>query len=110
VVIAVGHVHTQIPAREKVRELLLAAQRSAREQPGCVEYVFAETLDEPGHFTVIQQWRDQAALDGHYRSSGFTDYQAQIGPYLTRTSDLEVHTVDSTVRPHDPGPIAPGDA
>lgn len=106
-VVALGHVHTQIPARETVRGLLLSAQNSARAEPGCIEYLFAEALDDPGRFVVVQQWRDRAAFDEHYRSPGFLDYQAQIGQYLTRASDLEVYEVGAAVRPTWSGPIGP---
>jgi quinol monooxygenase YgiN len=96
--IALGDIYAQIPSRERVREVMRSTQARIRDEPGCISYSFAETLDDPGHFVVIQQWQDQAALDAHYRSHAFADYQREIGEHLVRSSDLRVHAVDTSVR------------
>jgi quinol monooxygenase YgiN len=103
--IALGDIYAQIPRREDVRELMRVTQARAREQPGCVYYEFAETLDDPGHFVVVAQWRDQAALDQHYRSDAFADYQARIGQHLVRTSELSVHAVQTSLRATSAEPL-----
>jgi len=97
--IALGDIYAQIVHREEVSDLMRSTQEQVRTQPGCDTFVFAEVLDDPGHFVVVQQWRDQAALDAHYRSEPFRNYQAGIAPYLVRESELRVHDVASTVRP-----------
>jgi quinol monooxygenase YgiN len=107
--IALGDVHAQIPERERVRQLMLATQQRARDEPGCISYAFLETLDDPGHFITVQQWRDQAAFDAHYRSPAFADYQAQIGESLVRSSELRVHVVQESYAPFDAGPLGPQD-
>jgi quinol monooxygenase YgiN len=84
-----------------------ATQARVTEAPGCLSYVFAETLDDPGHFLVVQQWRDQRALDEHFRSQAFADYQAQVGESLVRTSELRVHVVQESYAPVDSAPIDP---
>jgi quinol monooxygenase YgiN len=104
-VIALGDIYAQIQRREEARELMRATQARVREQPGCAYFAFAETLDDPGHFVVVEQWRDQAALDDHYRSQTFADYQAQIGQLLVRSSDLREHTVEASARPVDSAAI-----
>jgi quinol monooxygenase YgiN len=105
--VVLGDVYAQVPERDRVRELMLDTQRRVGDEPGCISYVFAETLDEPGHFMTVQQWRDQAALDDHYRSPAFADYQRQIGECLVRTSDLSVHVVQGGFTPYDSGPLGP---
>ena len=108
-VIAFGHVYTQGLARESVRELLASTQLRVREQAGCVSYTFAETVEEPGHFVLVQQWRDRAAMEAHYGSPEQSEFQTQIGPYLTRTSELELYAVEGSLRPFDSEPIAQSD-
>ena len=104
-VIALGDIYAQIQRRDEVRELMRATQERMREEPGCAYYAFAETLDDPGHFVVVQEWSDQAALDDHYRSRAFADYQAQIAQLLVRSSDLRVHAVQTSARPVDSAAI-----
>jgi quinol monooxygenase YgiN len=98
-IVAVGDIYAQIPRRKEVTELMRATQARAREQPGCAYFAFAETLDDPGHFVVVQQWRDRRALDGHYASEVFADYQSRIGPLLVRSSEIQIHEVAASARP-----------
>jgi quinol monooxygenase YgiN len=100
-IIALGDIHAQIPRREEVRELMRVTQARVREQPGCLSYTFAETLDDPGRFVIVQQWRDQEALDGHYRSQAFADYQAGIAHRLVSTSELRLYVVQESLLPVD---------
>jgi quinol monooxygenase YgiN len=103
--IALGDIYAQIERREEVRELMRATQASGREQDGCEYYAFAETLDDPGHFVVVQRWRDRGALDEHYRSPSFADYQARIGPLLVRSSELSLFDAPTGARFVDRDPI-----
>jgi quinol monooxygenase YgiN len=99
VIIAVGDVYAQIPRLEEVRELMRATQEQTRREPGCISYTFAETLDDPGHFVVVQEWRDREALEEHYRSQAFSDYQDQVKALLVRDSELRINRVEESVRP-----------
>jgi quinol monooxygenase YgiN len=103
--IAIGDIYTQVQRRADARELMQATQARMREQPGCDYYAFAEALDDPGHFLVLQQWSDRAALDRHWESDAFRSYQDQIGPHLIRSSELRVHDVRGSARPVDPSAL-----
>jgi quinol monooxygenase YgiN len=99
VIIALGDIYAQISRRDEIRELMRSTQAQVRDEPGCVYYAFAETLDDPGHFVLAQQWRDQAALDEHYRSEAFARYQANVGELLVRDTELRLYAVQESVRP-----------
>jgi len=101
VIVALGDVYAQIPRRAEAEEAMLSAQRDALGQDGCISFAFAEALGEPGHYVVMQRWRDREALEGHFRSEGFFRYQAAITPLLVRESELTLHSVEDAVRPVD---------
>jgi quinol monooxygenase YgiN len=109
VIIALGDIYAQVPRRDEVRKLMRTTQARVREEPGCISYEFAETLDEAGHFLVVQQWRDLAALEEHYRSQAFAAYQEEIGEQLVRTSELRVHVVSESFQPVGSSPTDPRD-
>jgi quinol monooxygenase YgiN len=109
VIVALGDIYAQVPRRDEVMELMRATQARIREQPGCISYEFAAALDEPGHFLVVQQWRDVAALEEHYRSQAFSTYQQQIGEQLVRASELRVHVVSESFQPVGSSPTDPRD-
>ena len=108
-IVGLGDIYAQIPRREDVRELMRRTQASVREQPGCISYTFAETLDDPGHFVVVEQWLDRAALDTHYGSAAFAEYQEKIAGMLVRTSELSLHVVDEGFRTLDSQPSSTQD-
>jgi quinol monooxygenase YgiN len=101
VIVAVADVYVQIPKRAAVEEVMLETELRVREDPGCISFVFAEVVAEPGHFLLVQEWRDQAALDEHYRSAAFADYQAALRGLLARDSEMQVHVSEEDFRPVD---------
>jgi quinol monooxygenase YgiN len=107
VIIALGDVYAGISRRDQARELMRATQDSARSEAGCLYYAFAETLDDPGHFVVVQRWRDRAALDAHYRSPAFSAYQEQVAELLVRDSELSLHTAAESLQPRPAVPLDP---
>jgi quinol monooxygenase YgiN len=103
----VADVHTLVGRRGEVVELLRETQERAREEPGCVAYVFAEVVSDPGHYLAVQEWRDESALQAHYASDAFRDYQSRVTPLLARPSEARIHRVAETLHPADPGPMDP---
>jgi len=91
VIVVLADIHAQIPERPAVREAMTAAQAEARRQDGCVSFVFAETLDDPGHFIAVECWRDADALTAHFRSGSYRAYAAAVAPLLVRDSEVRVY-------------------
>ena len=61
--------------------------------------MFAEVLEDPGHFVVLESWSDQEAIERHYRSPAFADYQRAIARLLVRESEYRMHVVQDTLHP-----------
>ncbi len=60
---AVGYVETRAAAADGGRAALEAYRDATRQQTGCVAVeLFAQT-GRPGHFAVLETWRNQAAFD-----------------------------------------------
>jgi quinol monooxygenase YgiN len=54
-------------------QTMLAASRA---EDGCVTYSYAEDVAEPGLIRVFEVWRDQAALDAHFKSAHMAQWRA----------------------------------
>jgi quinol monooxygenase YgiN len=52
---------------------MLAASRA---EDGCVTYSYGEDIAEPGLIRVFEVWRDQAAIDGHFRAPHMAVWRA----------------------------------
>ena len=106
-VVVVVDVHALVGRAGELVELLRTTQEDARSEPGCVAYACGEVIGDPGHHLVIQEWRDEAALEAHYASASFLRYQHHVGELLARPSEVRLHRVAQTVHLTDPGPVDP---
>ena len=51
-----------------VRDALTELRGHTRAEAGCVRYDLFESAATPGTFVTVEEWSDQAALDGHLAS------------------------------------------
>jgi quinol monooxygenase YgiN len=98
VIVAIGDVRAQIPQRAAVEAAMRRAQTAALEEDGCLSFAFAAALDDPGRYVLVQRWSDLQAMEAHYGSDAFREYQQEIAPLLVRDSELEVHVVEGEAR------------
>jgi quinol monooxygenase YgiN len=96
--------------REELARLLERFERWAAGEPGCRRYVFAAALADPSRFVLLSEWESQEALDAHYRSETFADFQLSLDGLLARPSELTVYSIESAIRPTDTRPMDPRDA
>ena len=109
-VIAVAEMFGISGRRAELMVLLERFERWAAGEPGCRRYVFAAALADPSRFVLFSEWDSQEALDDHYRSEAFTEFQLGLDGLLARPSELTVYSVENAVRPEDTRPMDPRDA
>ncbi|MCG6857277.1 MAG: antibiotic biosynthesis monooxygenase [Salaquimonas sp.] len=59
---------------EKVLPAAAAMAAATRAEDGCITYAFYQDIENPGRFRVYEEWRDQAALDAHFRSPHMAEF------------------------------------
>ena len=96
--------------REELTRLLERFERWAAGEPGCTRYAFAAALADPSRFMLFSEWDSQEALDAHYRSEAFAEFQFSLDGLLARPSELTVYSIESAARPADTRPMDPRDA
>jgi quinol monooxygenase YgiN len=109
-VIAVAEMFGISGRRSELLALLEASERVGAAEPGCRRYTFAATLADPDRFVLLSEWESQAALDAHYRSAAFADFQFGLDGLLARPSEMTVYSVAEAVRPLNTKPMDPRDA
>jgi quinol monooxygenase YgiN len=109
-VIAVAEMFGISGRREELTRLLERFERWAAGEPGCRRYVFAAALADPSRFVLFSEWQSQEALDAHYRSEAFTEFQLSLDGLLARPSESTVYSLETAVRPTDTRPMDPRDA
>jgi quinol monooxygenase YgiN len=109
-VIAVAEMFGISGRRGELTTLLERFERWAAGEPGCRRYVFASALVDPIRYLLFSEWESQEALDEHYRSDAFAEFQLSLEGLLARPSELTIYSAESAVRPTDTRPIDPRDA
>src|SRR5438045_830892 len=64
--------HNLAAARPSMQRMVEAS----RAEPGCLLYVYAEDLFDPGLIHVTEMWADQAALDRHFAAAHLAEWRA----------------------------------
>jgi quinol monooxygenase YgiN len=109
-VIAVAEMFGIGGRRDELATLLQRFEGWAAAQSGCRRYVFTAALADPSRFVLFSEWESQEALDAHYRSEAFAEFQLSLDGLLARPSELTVYSLQSAVRPTDTRPMDPRDA
>lgn len=81
------------PGQEtKVAELFSALAKAARAEPGCAMFLVHRHRDDPSHFFIYEQYRDDAALQTHRETDHFK--QIARGELLKFADRLEGNLYD----------------
>jgi len=69
----------------RLRELLSAALRLSRTEPGCLRFDVYHSTAEPRRFTLVEHWASQEAVDAHRLAEAYTTiYKPQVMPLIDR--------------------------
>ena len=72
------------------QDAMLAASRA---EDGCLTYSYAVDVQDPGLIRVFEAWRDQAAIDAHFKAPHMATWREvwpQFGVYDRQLSLYEV--------------------
>jgi quinol monooxygenase YgiN len=109
-VIAIAEMFGISGRRDELATLLERFGGWAAGETGCRRYIFAATLADPSRFVLVSEWETEEALDAHYRSQAFTDFQLGLDGLLARPSESTVYLAEGAFRPLNTRPMDPRDA
>jgi quinol monooxygenase YgiN len=66
---------TMTPGHEnEVTEMFRKLQAATRQEPGCIAYVAQRSRENPRHYLVYEQYKDESALEEHRNSAHFKKF------------------------------------
>lgn len=68
---------------------------SSRIEVGCLDYHLYESLEEPGHFIMIEHWENQEAINEHNKNLLLLDLFKKIPTYSNKQPTITVSNTDS---------------
>ena len=90
----------RIAAEDRARFFGIATEmcRASRTEDGCLSYRFYEDAEEEGRFVFIEEWRDEEALQAHFRRAHTGAFMGVLPGLLGEPPDALFHTVAATRR------------
>ena len=83
---------------KKVKELekiLHSFVEPTRKEPGCIDYHFHRSDDNPNQFVFYENWRSRKDLDEHLKMPHLKTFWESRMNYLTKDVDLQFFTMQS---------------
>jgi quinol monooxygenase YgiN len=65
--------------------------RLSRAEEGCVAYALYEDVKNQDQVAFIEQWRDQAAIDAHFKAPHFKRLGAELGAYAASKMEINIY-------------------
>ena len=76
-----------------VRDILLALVTPTRQARGCISCDLLHNSADPTDFTLVEEWTDDAALDGHAPPAHVADSSAKLPALLASSPDIQRYRV-----------------
>lgn len=77
----------------RIRDAALAQIRASREEPGCLEYTYADDVETPWVMRVLERWESWQALDAHFARPHMIPWRAALASISVAERNLSAHEV-----------------
>lgn len=94
--IVIGKAGCAPEQREELIELARWMQNESRQEPGCINYGFYESLEDPTEFVAVELWESKEALQTHFAAPSVAGFGAKVSGLLDRAPSVEIHIVERT--------------
>lgn len=84
--------HVDVTMDPKVPVILRALADASRQEPGNLRFDIVQHMMRANHFTVVEGWRNQQALDAHVAALHTRQYRDMIQPMTGSPLDERVYT------------------
>jgi quinol monooxygenase YgiN len=82
------------------REATIENARSSAQEPGVARFDFVQQNEDPGHFTLIEVYRDESAMAAHKETAHYNTWAAKVADHFAEPRTRQVYT---NVYPADAG-------
>jgi quinol monooxygenase YgiN len=84
--------HVDVAPNTQAPELLARLAEASRAEPGNLRFDVVQLVQRANHFTVIEAWRDQAALDSHVAAAPTRTYRDELQPLTGSPLDERLYS------------------
>lgn len=87
------------PANTEVAAPLIATLVEATNaEAGCITYGFTQSITQPGHYSVFEEWADEDALNSHMASAHMGEFLVAAGSLGITGTDISRYDVSTKTK------------
>jgi quinol monooxygenase YgiN len=90
-IVIISHVDVVPQFTQAGVELLKKYRKQSLNQPGAKRIAVLQQIGRPNHFTVVEEWSDERALDEHVSAAPTKEFRAELQPLLGAPYDERPH-------------------
>jgi quinol monooxygenase YgiN len=64
---------------DRLQGEMAAMMAATHQEDGCIQYDFSRSMADPDVMLISERWRDQAALDAHFKTPHMATFNAAMG-------------------------------
>ncbi|MGM0898067.1 MAG: putative quinol monooxygenase [Bacillota bacterium] len=86
------HAHLQVKTDQEqafLNESKILVEASRKEQ-GNISYDLMKSVEQEGHYTMVEVWKDAQAIEAHNSSEHFTAFSKKAAGFMSAPMDLKV--------------------
>ncbi|WP_338553627.1 putative quinol monooxygenase [Paenibacillus sp. KS-LC4] len=91
-IIVQAFLKVQAEAREAFIEKAKVAIAATQQEPGNISYKLYEDAEQTSHFVLLEEWRDQQAIDEHNETAHYKAFALYTRGVLAAPPELKVST------------------
>jgi autoinducer 2-degrading protein len=77
-------VYTIPGTRDKFLQATDVSQSATLQEPGCSRYEILQDIVDENHFTLIETYKDEAAIQSHKQTPHFQRWRNDVQPYMVQ--------------------------
>ncbi len=78
-IIVMGHAKMAPGEIDRLSEAMRTQIEATNAEDGCEHYSYARDVTDPDRMIVSERWRDQAAIDAHFKSAHMAAFNTALG-------------------------------
>lgn len=75
---------------EKAQVLLRAMDSDTQKDPGLISFTVLQEIERPNHFTLLEVWKDEKALNAHEQAAHTRQFRNDLQPLIGSPYDTLV--------------------
>jgi quinol monooxygenase YgiN len=92
-IVIAGTIPVDISKKEAIAAACNEMRAATLLEDGCHAYRFAFATDDEATVVIVEEWRDQAALDAHFVAPHMAAFSAQLGNFVAGKGDFSRYDV-----------------